>query len=498
MSLNLSELIKVSISVSPTLDPLAGFGELLFLTNDTNDLKWLSAAERTRKFKSLQEVQTASALNPTSEVVRCATAFYAQEPKPLDFTVGIMARSAYAGSLLGGLHGTLEDLNKITSGSFPLAVDGAAVQQVSGIDLSAVASFEAAAAAIQLAIQPVSRGKDTFDLAGVTCTYVNYSFQITSSTVGITSSVAPIAGVGEDEEAFVKLLGLSPALGTQVDGGDVETVSQALGKVADISSTFVGVVTHKSLRDQEASVSGIDGAAAWCQASNKIFLNTTNDFQIFGANQGATEAGKLHAKALSKTITTFGKDSFEYPSASLFGRIATVNYEGTNTTITLMFKKLPTITALSITSSQKAKMDAINVGGFMSYGGNLMYSSSKMADNGWLDTVHGLMWLEDRIQKGVFNLMYGSTTKIPYTDTGVNMVVQKVTTALEQGVSNGLIAAGNTAEGEFLPEGYVIYAKSVTEVAAEDKSNRIYRGITFKAVGAGALQGVVISGSFNE
>lgn len=499
MSLNLSELIKVAISVSPTLAPLAGFGELLFLTNDVNDLKWLSAAERTRKFKSLEEVQVASALNPTSEVVKAATAFYSQVPQPIDFTVGIMASSDYAGALLGGLHGKLEDIKGITIGNFNISVDGGEAKSVTNLDLSTSTSFEDVAGKIQTAIQAIVVDKDeTKDFTAVTCEYTNFSFQITSGTVGVASSVAPLTGTAEVDQDFIKLLGLDAALANQVDGGSAETVSSALGKVADISSSFIGVVLHKSLRDLEASISGVTGAAAWCQASNKIFLNTTNDSQIFGANQLDTEAGKLYSKAFSKTITSFGKDSFEYPSASLFGRISTVNYEGTNTTITLTFKKMPSITALNLTGSQKAKMDAINVGGFMDFAGNLMYASSRMADGGWLDAVHGLMWLEDRIQKGVFNLMYGTTTKIPYTDTGINMVVQKVTVALEQAVANGLIAAGMTPEGEFLPEGYVIYAKSVTEVAAEDKSNRLYRGITFKCVGAGALQGVVISGSFNE
>ena len=69
---------------------------------------------------------------------------------------------------------------------------------------------------------------------------------------------------------------------------------------------------------------------------------------------------------------------------------------------------------------------------------------------------------------------------------------------MSQAVRNGLVAAGNDSDGNYIPAGYEIFSVPVTEVSASDKGNRVYNGITFKAVGAGAIHGSTISGSFSE
>lgn len=506
MSLPLSDIVDVSIAVSPTLDPLAGFGEMLFLTDDPKDLEILSFVERQRKFGSLTEVQDAWKAYPASEVIVAATSFYSQTPQPKDFTVGVMIRDAIAGAVVGGLAETLEEIKTESAAEFKITIDGTEVH-VTNLDLSAATSMADVAAKVSAVLgNAAGAGEASRKARAVVplakCTFSGGRFTITSLTTGEASSVTPITDTNLITSTLGAKMALTEATMLSVSAGRAagETVAEALGACDNVSDSFVAVLQHRSMRDKETAVSGVNGAAAWCQANNKIFMNTTNDMKVLGtdAEQQTTEAYKVKQKSFGKTITTYGRNPAEYPSASLFGRIATVNYEGNNTCITLKFKKLPGITALNLTKSQKKALDKLNVGGFMNYGGNLMYAESRMADNGWMDTVHGLMWLEDRVKKGVFNLMYGSTTKVPYTDVGIDMVVQKVTTALEQGVANGLIAAGKTPEGEFLPTGYKIIAKSSTEVAAEDKSNRIYRGITFVAVGAGALHGVVITGSFSE
>lgn len=505
MGLPLSSIVKVDISVAPTKAPLAGLGEMLFLTNDKADLDVVSFVERQRKFSSLTEVQ--DTFPATSEAIVAATAFFSQTPTPDSFTVGVMVSEAMGATLVGGTTAPLEALKGVVSGGFTVTVDGAELV-VSGLDLADATSYadvakkiddvlgtEATTVAVETEGRKARAARALVKVAK--CTY-NGRFMITSLTSGGASSITSLSNDGD----FAYMLGLSEDSYLALEAGrtDPETVSQALGECADVSDSFVAVVLHKGLRDSDEHISSVNGAAAWCEASEVIFLNTTNDRRIFGlkAEQDETEASKLLAKAFSKTITTYGRSVSEYPSASLFGRIATVNYEGRNTCITLKFKKLPGITALNLKTSEKAKMDALRVGGFMDFGGNLMYAEGRMADGTWIDNVHGLLWLKDRIQKGVFNLLNSSTTKIPYTDTGVNMVVQKVTTALEQGVANGLIAAGFTPEGEFLPNGYRVIAASSTQVSAEDKSNRLYRGISFVAVGAGALHNVVVNGSFSE
>ena len=121
-----------------------------------------------------------------------------------------------------------------------------------------------------------------------------------------------------------------------------------------------------------------------------------------------------------------------------------------------------------------------------------------MGDGTWFDAVHGVDWLQNRIETGIFNRLYTTTTKIPYTDTGVTIILAEIEQALIQGRTNGLIAPGNNTAGEYLPLGYKIVYIPTAQVSQADKSNRVYKGITFEAVGAGAMHQVVVSGTFNE
>ena len=389
MTLPLEDIVSVDIAVAPTLDPLAGFGELLFLTDDQRDLAIISIAERSRKFGSLQEVQDAFKEFPASQAIVAASSFYMQTPQPKDFTVGVMAKMASSGALVGGKIADLEALKKITNGGFKITIDGK-VYTVTGVNLGSAADLKAVATSVETALKTATgpeflsdegeapKGKTLAASTppdGTTFHFDGTKFVVTSGSTGVDSAVYhAVDTAAAPDQMLADMLGITPAKAEAVAHGTAaESVFQALGECQNVSNTFIGVVLNHALRDTENNISSVNGAAPWCEANKKIFMNTTNDFNILSniaAQRENTEAFKLKQKAFSKTITTFSRDVNEYPSASLFGRIATVNYEGNNTTITLKFKKLPGITALRLTSAQKKSMDSLNVGGFMSFGGN--------------------------------------------------------------------------------------------------------------------------------
>ena len=142
-----------------------------------------------------------------------------------------------------------------------------------------------------------------------------------------------------------------------------------------------------------------------------------------------------------------------------------------------------------------AALQQVNGNAFINVAGNVMFYDGKMADGTWFDTVQGVSWLTSKIQVNVFNLFYQSTTKIPWTDTGVAMVNQQVTLALELARTNGLIAPGYDNEGVFYPDGYKVISTPL-ELLQSEKGKRIWEGTSFIAIGSGALQGATITGSF--
>jgi len=267
-----------------------------------------------------------------------------------------------------------------------------------------------------------------------------------------------------------------------------------LTALEEYDDSFYGVCLDKSYRDGPDTIA----AAGWVQSRDMIFFANTNDSATLSiSTQTGTSAKTLQTAAYSNTIVTYGSNVDQYACASVAGRAFTVNFGGTNTTITLFGKKLPGITSSSISSSQKAALENVNCNAFLDVAGNLLYSDGKMAGGGYIDTVHGRHWLQSYIQLAVFNALYLSPTKVPYTNLGIARIVAAVSDALAQGKRNGLLGSGSDEEGNTLINGYAVTSVPLSAVSDADKAARVYSGIGFVAIGAGSLHGITISGSFN-
>jgi len=475
MTISIGTFVGVDISVAPKAAAKKGFGTLVFVTPNAT---FLLAGERYRPYDSFEAVQVDA---PSGEVYEAAKAYYSQNPAPLKFIVCGVFGTARAATLTSGAVESLANLKLVTAGGFTLTVNGVPIV-ISNIDLSGIVDEEDAVAILQTALG-----------SSVVVSYVSNAYVITTTLIG---AEATLAYPTSDVSGLASVLGLTQVKGaTIIDGNSQETPVEALGKFVLASYDGYGIVTDRVYRDTEDSID----VAEWVEASKKVYFNTTNDpttLLLAGLGTGSS-ASRLKAKSLMRTLTSYSSHPEEYPSASVAGRAFTVNFEGTNTTITLMYKKLPGITVEDLGPSEYAALVEKNANAFLDVGGNSMYATSVMANGNWFDTVHGTDWMQNHMETGVFNLVY-QTPKIPYTDVGVGMVVQRMEMTFRQAIRNGLIAPGTTADGEYLPQGFKIMTVPVAEVDAADKGARLYRGITFKCTGSGAIQFVKITGTFDE
>jgi len=474
MALAISNFVNVAIAIAVKAAAKKGFGTLVFTTPNVNST--ISVLERYRIYDSMEAV---TADFSAGEVYEAATAYYSQNPTPNNFIVlGVFGTSTPA-TLTGSASATLAAMKAITAGGFDITVNGTIIH-VSAVNLSAATDYASIATIISSKLGSVA-----------TCTYTNGAFKITTT---LASSSATLTYANADVQDLAKSMGLlSTPGGILMNGSTAEKPVDALSTFVKMSYDGYGIVLDKTYRDSANAVS----VAEWAQANKKVYFNTTNDGNTLLAT-GSCIANDLKAKSLSRTMSVYSSHVDEYPCCSIAGRAFTVNFEGTNTTITLMYKKMPSITVEDLGPSQYNNMVAKNCNANINVADNYMFAEGMMADGTWFDTIHGVDWLSNAMQTNVFNLLYQTTTKIPYTDTGVGMVVQKMEQSLRQAVRNGLLAPGTTSEGVYLPLGYQITTVPVAEVDASDKGSRMYKGITFVCVGAGALQGVTITGSFSE
>ena len=476
MSLPISNILQVGISLSPTAAGLAAFGPLLFLSSSADGT--ITPDERVRTYTGLNAVQSDFPL-ATDEVAIAAATYFAQSPTPLTFKVGLVAESvAQFATLKGGTtHASLAILNEVTAGTLSLTIDGDA--NALTLDFSAAADFPEVADVIDTALAGIAVPLGS-------CAYENGRFVITSLTSGILSTISVATG---DTAAS---LNLDSNTAVVEDGADSESVATAYLACHDADAAYYGVALDKKYREVAGKA---DTIAPFAAGYGKAFFNTSNDVAAKSTG-GSGIMGQLKNTS-SRLLTMYSSHTAEYPCVAFAGRAFTVNFEGRDTTITMNLKRLNNVTPEKLSSTEAGHILAKNGNVYTTFGGRPALSDGRMSDASWFDSIHGTDWLSDRIQKDAFNLLYQSG-KIGFTDTGVGKAVQRVDGALRQAVVNGLIAPGDNAAGDYLEQGYKIYAVPVEDVGPSIKGSRVYSGITFEAAGAGALHGLVISGSFNE
>lgn len=496
MSIPVSSVVNVSIAVGAVFPARAGFGTLNIVTAETGVI---GIAERIRSYSNLDGV--AADWPADSEVVAAATAYFSQQPKPTSLRVSTRYPTAQAAQVRGG--SVVDDatnlgiFNAITDGEFNITINGAAAEDISAMNFSGAADMDAVAVIIEDALQLIATGGFT----AATCVYDGSRFLINSGTTGITSTISFLSAVdpavGTDISSLLQML---QGEGTKTDGVDAETITASLNAIQNINTDWYGLMFTKEIRDG-VQINGEDAvvaAAAWCEARVKVFGNTSNDLDVLDSVTTNDIASTLKLASYRRTMTTFSSYPDQYPSASILGRAFTVNFNQPDSTLTLKFKQMPGITVEDLTVSEKGVLDSKKANALIDVGGSFMFAESFMASGVFFDEVHGIDWLQNAIETNVFGYLLTRTTKVPYTNKGTAAIEQQVIKALDEAVRNGLIAPGETIDGEFLATGYKTVVLDVADINQSDVEARHYPGLSFVVLGAGAIHSVQINGVFER
>ncbi|EFL4137201.1 DUF3383 family protein [Escherichia coli] len=262
------------------------------------------------------------------------------------------------------------------------------------------------------------------------------------------------------------------------EAGAVETLLQAVNACLQYTNWY-GLAIADSADLVEADVISV-AAAIEASSLSRILAVTTADVNVLVAGNTDNIGYKLKAAGYARTFWQYSSSS-KYAAISAFGRAFTVNFTGSNTTITLKFKTEPGITYETLTTAQAAAIDAINGNVYVYYANDTaIIQQGVMANGDFFDERHGLDWLQNYVQTNLYNLLYTSATKIPQTDAGVTRLMTNVEASLDQAVNNGLIAPGvwnggpigQIESGDTLTKGYYVYADGVANQAQSDREAR--------------------------
>lgn len=262
------------------------------------------------------------------------------------------------------------------------------------------------------------------------------------------------------------------------EGGSTETLLQAVNAVLNYTSWYgLAVADDEDIDDADwLSVA----AAIESSSLSRILAITTQDPEAVNTTSTTDLAYKLKAAKYGRTFVQYSTSS-KYAALSAFGRAFTVNFNGSNTTITLKFKQEPGITYETLDLNQAKALDAKNCNVYVYYENDTaILQQGVMSSGDFFDERHGLDWLQNYVQTNLYNLLYTSTTKVPQTDAGVTRLLSNVEKSMDQSVTNGLVAAGvwnggpigQLDSGDTLTKGYYVYAQPISEQAQADREAR--------------------------
>lgn len=262
------------------------------------------------------------------------------------------------------------------------------------------------------------------------------------------------------------------------ESGSTETMLQAVNAALQFTNWY-GLAIADDVALPDADILTV-AAAIQGSSLSRILAVSTADSKVLDAADTSNIGYKLKAGSYGRTFWQYSSSS-NYAAISAFGRAFTVNFTGSNTTITLKFKQEPGITYETLTSPQAAAIDAINGNVFVYYANDTaILQQGVMANGDFFDERHGLDWLQNYVQTNYFNLLYTSLTKIPQTDAGGTRLLANVEQSMDQAVNNGLIAPGvwnggpigELASGDTLAKGYYAYITPMADQAQADREKR--------------------------
>jgi len=484
MSINVNTVVDVTITTTPTFPGRFGFGVL----NIVGKSDVISLAERARFYSDIDGV--AEDFLSSTEEYKAASVYFSQSPRPNQLIISRRADVDYAAQMIGGLDAeqTLATWIAITDGEFTISIDGVE-EDITAISFSGDTSLDDVASGIQVKLRAEAAGGYTLS----TCVWNGERFIIKSGTTGATSTITVLSEVsGGSGTSIVAMLDGGTGDGTAVAGVDQETITESLDVIEAINNSWYGLAFTEEVNDVEANVVM---ASDWCEARIKLFANSSTDSAVRDSLSTTDIAYVLEAASYRRTFTLVSFQDEDYIGVSMFARIATVNFNATDSTITAKFKQLPTITVDDLSSNDATVISGKNCNYYSLFGEIEMTAEGECADGSFIDSVHGVDWLQNAVETNVFGTLLTSP-KVPLTDKGVSRLSEQVRLALDEGVNNGLIAPGYTAAGVFLPLGYLVTAGKVADLNASDKAARKAPPIQFIAIGAGAIHSIEINGVF--
>lgn len=266
----------------------------------------------------------------------------------------------------------------------------------------------------------------------------------------------------------------------EVDGETVttyETLSSAIARIAN-EIYFEGILTTKDADNEEYAA-----ASTAVQAmQNRVLMLPRSTSAAFNGIF-ATVASNTNTKCLYYSYGNNAAQNARIFAAAYLSKALSVNYGGSNTTMTMNLKDLAGVQAdTNISETILSQCETAGADCYPSIEG-LPKVISNAQGGMYFDQVLNQIWFVNTIQRNVFNVLATTRTKIAQTDANLEIITKAIRQVCNQAVTNGYLAPGtwNSSDTfgnyeDFMRNieefGFYIYHMPVAEQSQTDRQAR--------------------------
>lgn len=253
--------------------------------------------------------------------------------------------------------------------------------------------------------------------------------------------------------------------------------------------------------------------AKWCEAQGSYFPNSqtgTNAEQIMDESVDNDVASELTKLGLNHVFTSAHKTD-AYSAVYAAKLLAAVNYSAENSAITVEGKTSSGLASMEVKGSEVTAMKTKNVAYYTTVTagdsvdvGVWLNTKTHSSLKRFMDSVIDMDALKNRLEVDLYNVIRGTTTKIPQTTVGQASLIDATRAVFNRFVLNGVLGARkwtnpNTNIEQDTP-GYVILTEpeDIEDLSDADRAERKAAPINAVVLPSGAVHTVDISVTVKE
>ena len=253
-----------------------------------------------------------------------------------------------------------------------------------------------------------------------------------------------------------------------------ETLTEALSAITEARSDYYALaIESRTLADQEA-------AAAFIETEKRIGGFGSADAEVLNPASTGDIAKSLSDNNRSRSFSFYsGEAATKYPEMAWFGRVLPAEPGS----ITWKFKRLSGIVADEFTGAQRTAIRDKNGNYFNEVGGVDITEEGWMGDGSFIDEIRGVDWLEARMKEAIYARIV-NLPKIPYTEQGIDLIVNEMEAVGRRAVAQGILVEGS----------FVVTKPVISEISFNDRASRSLPDIKFNGLLQGAVHDIEIRG----